>query len=227
MQINTFRYAACGALLAGLAACGGGSTGMMEPSPQSGTVPLIISDASAQDWAAIDVRVLSIALIPQDVLTVAADPEAGFSLPAGTAVASSDIEIQHTQGSSPTRVVPIPVSFVSPLVVTTNQNDALDLEFNLSHPAFIVGHMPPGAASTHWAVNFTGPVRHRPIADITRLVLRHMYGTVTALASDNSSVTITRDFAALPVQAPETSAAGSQSLTLLADAANGTSVCPC
>ena len=284
MQINQLRYAACGALIAGLAACGGGSSGMMgstaasgagSMSTQSGTVPLIVSDASADDWAAIGVKVLSIALIPQDgasnvtvytapsaqpyvnleqldqlgeilgnvsvpigtytgalvtlggnpgdvMLTVAADPETGFSLPAGTAVASSDIEIQHTQGSSPNSVVPISVSFVSPLVVTTSQNNALDLEFDLSHPAFIVGHMPPGAASMQWAVNFTGPVRHRPIADITRLVLRHMYGSVTGIASDNSAITITRDFATLPAQTPETSVASAQSLTILADATNGT-----
>ena len=78
--------------------------------------------------------------------------------------------------------MPIDVSFDSPLVVSSSStpNPALDLEFDLSHPAFIVGHQPPGAGTIEWAVNFAGPVRRRPIADITRLVLRHMYGDVVS-----------------------------------------------
>lgn len=276
MPSNIVRHAACGVLIAGLAACGGGGSGMAQLAPemQSGTMPLILSDASSDDWAMIGVKVLSIALVPQSganvsvytapstapyvnleqldqlgeilgnisvpvgsytgaivtvggnpgdvMLTVAADPEAGFSLAPATVVSSSDIEIQHTQGSAPNLEVPVAVSFAAPLVVTTSQNNALDLEFDLAHPAFIVGHMPPGASSTQWSVNFTGPVRRRPIADITRLVLRHTYGTVNTIASDNTSITITKDFPALPVQTPEVAVAGSQSLTILADATNGT-----
>jgi hypothetical protein len=248
---------------------------MQAASPQSGTVPLIVSDASSDDWATIGVKINSIALVPQDgsgnvtvytapstvptinleqldqlgeilgnvtvpvgtytgavltvagnpgdvMLTASADPEAGFSIAAGASVASSNIEIQHTKGSAPNLVVPISISFVTPLTVTTTSSNALDLEFDLSHPAFLVGHMPPGAIDTHWAVNFTGPVRHHPIADITQLVLRHMYGTVTAIASDNSAITITRDFPTLPVVSPETAIMSSQSLSILADAANGT-----
>ena len=167
--------------------------------------------------------VITVAGNPGDVmLTASADPEAGFSLAAGASVSSSSIEIQHTQGSAPNLVVPISVSFVTPLTVTTTSSNALDLEFDLSHPAFLVGHLPPGAIDTHWAVNFTGPVRHHPIADITHLVLRHMYGTVSAIASDNTAITITRDFPTLPVVSPETAIMSSQSLSILADAANGT-----
>jgi len=276
------RSAVGGALMSTLAACGGSgadssSVGSSAPasSQQSGSVPLIVSDASADDWATIGVKLISVALVPAAgganvtvynapsmqpcinleqldqlgeivgnvavpvgtytgavvtvggnpadlMLTVAANPEAGFSLPPGTTVSSADIEIQHTQGSAPDLTVPIAVSFAAPLVVTSSQNGALDLEFDLSHPAFIVGHRPPGASSTHWAVNFTGPVRHRPIADITRLLLRHVYGNVSAMASDNSSITITKEYPALPVQAPETAVAGAQSLSILADATNGT-----
>jgi hypothetical protein len=283
MQNNLIKYAVCSALMTGLAACGGGSSDTMSSgaanngstSPQSGTVPMMVSDASSDDWATIGVKVLSIALIPQGggsnvtvytapaaapyvnleqldqlaeilgnvsvpvgtytgalitvsgnpgdvMLTVASDPEAGFSLAAGTPVAAADIQIQHTQGSAANLTVPISVNFVAPLVVSTSQNNAIDLEFDLSHPAFIVGHMPPGATATQWAVNFDGPVRHRPIADITRLVLRHVYGTVTAISSDNTSLSITKDFAALPVQSPEVAVASAQSLTILADATNGT-----
>jgi hypothetical protein len=49
----------------------------------------------------------------------------------------------------------------SPLVVNANENIALDLEFDLSHPAFIVAHVPPGNGTTMWAVNFSGPIRRR------------------------------------------------------------------
>jgi hypothetical protein len=282
MQNPWIRAAVYGALVGSLAACGGGSdsSGMgsnagTSPEAQSGSVPLILSDASSDDWATIGVKVLSIALIPQaggdnvtiynapsmapyvnleqldqlgeilgnvpiptgtytgamitvggnpgDILLVAAaNPEAGFSLAGGISVTPGNIEIQHTQGNAPDLTVPITVDFASALVVSSSQNDALDLEFDLSHPAFIVGHMPPGATSTHWAVNFEGPVRRRMVHDIARLVLRHTYGSVSAVAGDGSSITITKDFAALPVQTPEVAVAGTQSLTIDADASNDT-----
>ncbi|MFI4869819.1 MAG: hypothetical protein ACHQDD_10805 [Steroidobacterales bacterium] len=245
--------------------------------PQTAYVPLIVSDASADDWALVGVKVLSIALLPQGggsnvtvftatadapylnleqlddlgeilgnvavpvgsytgavitvggnpgdvLLTVAADPEAGFAATAGSSIPSSAIQIQHTRGSGSSLSVPIDVSFDSPLVINSSgtPNGALDLEFDLSHPAFIVGHQPPGAGATLWAVNFTGPVRRHPIADITRLVLRHMYGNVMSVASDGSSITITKDYPLLPVASPQTAVASSQQLTILADSTNGT-----
>ncbi len=161
---------------------------------------------------------------PGDVsLTAAADPEAGFAAVAGATIPSNQIQIQGGQGAAPNRTVSVNVGFVSPLVVTAGQNNALDLEFNLDHPAFIVGHTPPAAAgATLWAVNFKGPVRHRPIRDIRRLVLRHTYGNVTAVASDNSSITITKEFPTLPVVSPETAVSTSQTLQILADSTNGT-----
>jgi len=107
-------------------------------------------------------------------------------------------------------------------VVNGTQSNALDLEFDLAHPAFLVGHTPPGAGTTLWAVNFDGPVRHHPVRDLTRLVLRHAYGNVTAIAADSSSITITREFPTLPAVNPETAVATTQSLQILADAANGT-----
>jgi hypothetical protein len=156
------------------------------------------------------------------VLTVAANPEAGFAAAAGSTISASDIRIQHTMGSASNLTVPVSVDFVSPLVVSANQNNALDLEFDLGHPAFIMGHVPPGAGATLWAVNFNGPVRHRPLHGLARLVLRHTYGDVTAVASDNTSITITKEFPTEPVVTPETSVAGTQSLQILADATNGT-----
>jgi hypothetical protein len=162
---------------------------------------------------------------PGDILlTVAADPEAGFAGAAGSSIASTDVEIQHTHGSGSSLTVPIDISFDTPLVVAASgtPNAALDLEFDLSHPAFIVGHQPPGAGTTLWAVNFDGPVRRHPIADITRLVLRHMYGNVMSVASDGSSIMITKDYPLLPVASPETAVASTQQLTILVDSTNGT-----
>lgn len=156
------------------------------------------------------------------LLTVAADPETGFAAAPGATIPASQIQIQHTKGTSPNLTVPISVDFVSPLVVSANQNNALDLEFDLGHPAFIVGHVPPGAGTTQWAVNFNGPVRHHPLHDLPRLVLRHTYGDVTAIASDNTGITITKEFPTEPAVNPETAVATTQSLQILADSANGT-----
>ena len=272
------------AVAVSLAACGGGSsdTSAMSTSSggstmQSGSMPLVVSDASSDDWALVGVKVLSVALVPQAggdnvtvftasadapclnleqldnlgeilgnvsvpvgtytgavltvggnpgdlLLTVAADPESGFGAAAGSSIPSTTIDIQHTSGSGSSLTVPIDISFDTPLVVTASgtPNAALDLEFDLSHPAFIVGHQPPGAGTTVWAVNFNGPVRRHPIADITRLVLRHTYGNVMSVASDGSSITITKDFPLLPVASPETAVASTQQLNILVDGTNGT-----
>lgn len=167
--------------------------------------------------------VLTVGANPGDVsLTVAADPETGFAEAPGTTIPADRIQIQHAQGSSPNLNVPVTVSFVSPLVVSASQSNALDLEFDLGHPAFLVGHVPPGAGTTLWAVNFNGPLRHHPLRDLSRLVLRHLYGDVTAIASDNSSITVTKEFPTEPAVNPETAVSTTQSLQILADAANGT-----
>jgi hypothetical protein len=168
--------------------------------------------------------VLTISANPGDLLlTVAADPESGFPVAPGTSVASDQIYIQGKQGSSGSFTVPVNITFDSPLTVSSSQNNALDLEFDLAHPAFIVGHTPPiGGGATLWAVNFNGPVRHHPVRDLARLVLRHTYGTVKGVATDNKSLTITKDFPVLPVTNPETAIASSLSLQIFADATNGT-----
>jgi Domain of unknown function (DUF4382) len=243
-------------------------------SAQTGTVNLVLSDASAEDWATIGVRVLKISLIPQgggtpvvvytapnpapilnlvqldqlgeilgsasvpvgtytaaaitiggnpgDVtLTVAADPEPGFAGTPGQTIPATQIQIQGITGTPGSFTVPVNVNFVTPLVVTANQSNALDIEFDLAHPAFLVEHVPPVGPSI-WAVNFNGPLRHHPIVDLARLVLRHIYGNVTAIASDNSSVTITRVFPRVPASNPETPIPTSQSLQIQADSLNGT-----
>jgi len=249
----------------------GGSTG----SGQTGSMNMMVSDASAEDWAAIDVKILSIALVPQGggspvtvytapsqdpainlveldqlgeilgnisvpvgtytsaivtisanpgdiTLTASANPEAGFAVSPGATVASSQIQVQGATGSGGNLTVPVTVKFDSPLTVTANSNNALDLEFDLGHPAFLVANVPPTTGQTIWAVNFNGPVRHHPIWNITRFLLRHTYGNVSAVSSDDTSITITKDFPVEPPTNPETSVASSHSLTILADAANGT-----
>jgi len=275
MRTKLFSAAMCGVIAATIAACGGGSgSSSTARTLQNGTVSLLVSDASSEDWATIGVKVLSIALIPQgggsnvtvytapspppfinleqldqlgeiignvtvpegtytgavvtvagnpgDVLLIAAaDPETGFAGTPGAAIASADIQIQGTKGTGGSLDVPITVDFESNLVVTANQNNQLDLEFDLAHPAFIVGHTPLGG-TTEWAVNFRGPVRHHRIADITRLVLRHSYGTVDSIATDNTSITITKDVPTIPIVNPEVAVATDRKLTILADATNGT-----
>jgi hypothetical protein len=274
----TSRLLPAGIAVALLAACGGGSGSgsvPMSSAPQSASVPLLVSDASTEDWATIGVKVLSIALVPQGggsnvnvytapspapiinlaqldqvgeilgnasvpvgtytgavltvsgnsndiILTVSADPETGFAALPGTTISASQIQVQHTTGSGSSLTVPIDVTFASPLVASTTQSNALDLEFDLGHPAFIVEHMPPGAGGTLWAVNFDGPVHHHPLHDLSRLVLRHAYGSVQSIAADFSSITINREFPTIPAVNPETAVTTTQMLQILADAANGT-----
>jgi hypothetical protein len=166
---------------------------------------------------------LTIRANPGDVaLTVSADPTVGFAASAGAVIASDQIQIQGTQGATGSLTVPVTVTFDSPLVVSASQSNALDLEFDLAHPAFIIAHQPPGAGMTLWAVDFRWPIRHRRVDDIAHLVLRHVYGNVTAVASDSTSITITKDVPLLPVSNPETPVATGLSLQILADAANGT-----
>jgi hypothetical protein len=161
---------------------------------------------------------ISISGNPGDVmLRVSADPEPGFPLPAGTTVPSSQIQIQGTNDGTAT----VKVDFVTPLQVSAGQSNALELEFDLAHPAFIVEHMPP-SGTPFWAVSFKGPLRHHLIPVLAAVLLRHMYGTVTGVSSDNTSMTITKDFPVEPPTTPETAITTSQSLTILADATNGT-----
>ena len=168
--------------------------------------------------------ILTLGANPGDVLlTVASDPQSGFPLPGGASVPAGDIQIQGGQGNAGNLTVTVNINFDTPLAVSTGTSNALDLEFDLAHPAFIVGHTPPAAAGTTlWAVNFKGPVRRLAVPDITQLVLRHTYGTVTGVTS--AALSITKDFAAYPATNPETAIASAQALTIAADGANGTIV---
>ena len=168
--------------------------------------------------------VLTVAANPGDVLLTAAEnPENGFPVAGGSNIASSQIQIQGAQGSSGSRTVTVDVAFAAPLVVGSSALSALNLEFDLANPAFIVGHTPPAAmGSTLWAVNFHGPVRHRPVRDLAALILRHTYGTVTSVTADGSSLMISKDFPVLPVTTPETALVSALMLQVQADGTNGT-----
>jgi hypothetical protein len=157
-------------------------------------------------------------------LVVSADPEVGFAGTPGATIPASQIVIQDATGGAGSMTVPVKVKFAPPLVVSANQTTSVDVEFNLAHPAFLVGHVPPaGGGQTIWSVDFDkGELRHRPIWDVTRLILRHMYGTVMSVSSDDSSITITKDYPVEPPTNPETDIPSNQSLTILADANNGT-----
>jgi len=161
---------------------------------------------------------------PGDVLlTVSSDPSAGFAAAAGSTIPSSQIQILNTTGSAGSLTVPVNLNLAVPLVVTASQSNALDLEFNLAHPAFLVAHVPPsGGGTTMWAVNFNGMLRHRRIFALTRLLLRHHYGTVTAVSSDNAMLTFDKDYPVYPPTNPETEITSTQTLSVLADSTNGT-----
>ncbi|HUO61281.1 MAG TPA: DUF4382 domain-containing protein [Candidatus Acidoferrales bacterium] len=264
-----------------LAGCGGGGSSSsptpVNPTPQTGTVSVVVSDDSTDDWAVIGVKVLKIELIPQgggssvtvytapatppvfnlvqldqlsellgqvsiqagtytaakltlsanpgDVtLTAANDPEAGFPLAAATTVPTNQIQIVGTQGSTGSLTVPLTINFSNPLVVSQGNTTALDMEFDLSHPAFIVQHT-PASGSTLWAVNFNGPVRRHVIADLRKLLLRDPYGQVNSVSTDNTYFTMTRVHPTYPVAstaASETAVTGSTQVNIYADSVNGT-----
>jgi Domain of unknown function (DUF4382) len=169
--------------------------------------------------------VLTIAANPGDVLlTVASNPESGFPVAGGTSIPADQIQIQGAQGANGSRTVAVDVNFANNLTVTAGENDvALDVEFDLGHPAFIVAHTPPAAdGATLFAVNFNGPVRHRAVHDIAALLLRHTYGTVTGVSS--AAITIDKDFPVYPASNPETEITSNIALTIDADSTNGTIV---
>jgi hypothetical protein len=170
--------------------------------------------------------VLTLSGNPGDVsLVTSADPEAGFPLAGGTTVAPGQIQIQGTAGSAGSKTVAVTVNLVSDLVVTSGQSTALDLEFDLSHPAFIVEHLAAADLGVpFWAVNFNGPLRHHPAA-IENLVLRHLYGTVTTISTDNTTLTVDKDYPTVPPVSPvtaETETTSTTAIPIQVDSTNGT-----
>jgi Domain of unknown function (DUF4382) len=166
---------------------------------------------------------LTISGNPGDVfLVTSADPEAGFAAEASTTIPSNQIQIMGTSGTSGSLTVPVSLNFATPITVTAGQMTNFNADFNLSHPAFIVAHVPPsGGGTTMWAVNFNGPIRLRNIRHLDRLILRHHYGTVTQVSTDNSTLTFDKDYPVYPPTSPETEITSANTLNVKADS-NGT-----
>lgn len=260
-------------------AASGSATGTPAPSSHAqATVALLLAAGGAsRNWAKVAIRILTVALTPQNgaapvtvyaapasappinleqldhisqllgsmtlppgtytgaVVTVAAnpgdvaltssdDPSSGFAGPLSSPIPAQNIKVQDTKGGAGAMTVSIPVPLAAPYVAsaTTPAQPPLRLDFALSSPSFLQSQTPASNDPTLWAVNFQGPVTGQSIADITSLVLRQMYGTLSAVASDGTSLTITRDYPAQPVANPETAVATPQQLTVLADSGNGT-----
>jgi Domain of unknown function (DUF4382) len=207
MARNAIRFLSAG-LAALIAACGGGNGSAPNPmlTSQTGTVSMVITDASSEDWATIGVKVLSIALVPQGgggnvavytaprtvplvnlaQLDQIAEILGNATVPAGTytgAVLTISANPGHAQGMAPNLTASVKVNFVAP---------------------------------------FNGPLHHRPLHELTPPVPRHMYGDVTSIASDNASIMVTKEFPVEPAVSPETAVATTQSLQILVDSTNGT-----
>jgi uncharacterized protein DUF4382 len=183
----------------------------------------ILGNVSVQDGTYTKATI-TVSGNPGDViLTASAEPETGFAAAPGSTIPSNQIQIMGTKGSAGSLTVPIKLILDTPLVVNSNQNNALDLDFDLAHPAFIVAHVPPvGGGLTMWAVNFDRVCRHRRIFDLTRLILRHHYGTGISVSSDNSTLSFYKDYPEYPPTNPETEDTTSVQLNVQADATNGT-----
>ncbi|MBV8633942.1 MAG: hypothetical protein JO002_05585, partial [Burkholderiaceae bacterium] len=269
-------------MAAALVACGGGGSATAPTStstgstatPQSVTVPVMLSDGTSDDWATISVKVLAISLTKSDGTSVAvplantplplnleqldqlgellssvtlnagdtytgatltlsanpgdiglvtsADPEAGFPEAASTAVDSSRIDIQGTTGATGAKQVSVSVTFATPLVVPSTPSTALNIEVDLSHPAFLNAHLKAGDTLPIWVVNFNGPVKHVPVSDLRKVLLRDSYGKVTGVSTDNLTLTIDKQLPTTPVVTPETAVDTGKSLAISVDATNGT-----
>ena len=156
-------------------------------------------------------------------LVASGDPEKGFDVPAGSSVACSQMVIAGSQGSAPNMTVPLTLNLATPLAVSANSNNALDLEFDLRNPALIVEHYPVGASAPTWVVNFNGPVRHHPFVALAAIVLRHHYGQVATVSQDNTSITINPAFPVHPLTSPETAIVDkNNTIAVDADSINGT-----
>jgi hypothetical protein len=102
-----------------------------------------------------------------DALRITIDPASVNLVKAdGTTVPSSQV---HVQGSS------VLVGLSTDLVVTASGSNAVQIDFDLGHPLFLV-QMPNG----DWAMNLQ--VRHRPNAgNLAKLVFRHRKGSIASV----------------------------------------------
>jgi hypothetical protein len=109
-----------------------------------------------------------------DAVRVTIDPASvNLVTVGGVTLPSSQI---HVQGAS------VLVTLSADLVVTSAGSNAVQLDFDLGHPLFLV-QLPNG----DWSLNLQ--VKHRPntngMMDMARMVLRHRRGTVTSVGTSS------------------------------------------
>lgn len=91
------------------------------------------------------------------------------------------------RGADPsTKLVTLPVTLSSPLTVVAGQPNAVQVDFDLGHPLFVVAHNIAG--TTIYTLNFQ--VRHKPHHALNLVYLRHLRGQVSSVASDSKSFVI-------------------------------------
>lgn len=166
---------------------------------------------------------ITLAANPGDVtLTVGQDPENGFSAAPGTQIPSDQIVINGATGASGAQTVAINVMFEHAVMVSASQVTPVEFDFDLSHPAFVISHAEAGGL-TIYTISFNGgPVKRHDVRRVTDLVLRHLYGTVASIASDNLSFLVNREVPTLPIVNPETAVTTGDTTTISVDATNGT-----
>jgi hypothetical protein len=166
---------------------------------------------------------ITIAANPGDVvLTVSQDPESGFTGAPGTAIPSAQTVINGATGASGAMTVSIPITFKKSVTVSSAQSTPIQLDFNLGHPAFVITHAITGGTTIYTVTFQGGTVYPHPVAKVTDLILRHLYGAASSVPTDNKSLTLAREVPLLPIVSPETAVSIGTSSTIFADSTHGT-----
>jgi len=101
-------------------------------------------------------------------------------------IPTSQIVVNGTRDANGWVTVPT-ITLRANLQVVSGQPTAVQLDFDLASPLFVVTHDLPNG-TTFYVLNFV--VRHKPHGTLDRLILRQHEGQVTGVASDGSSMTV-------------------------------------
>jgi len=118
--------------------------------------------------------------------TIILAPSLDASGNAQNAIPSSQIEVNGIQDGNGWVNLPL-IRLQADLQIVTGQTTAVQLDFDLSHPLFVVAHNEPGGTTTYV---LTFQVRHKPHVALHKLNLHHNLGQVTAIAADAKSFTL-------------------------------------
>ncbi|WP_306597808.1 DUF5666 domain-containing protein [Geothrix sp. 21YS21S-2] len=125
------------------------------------------------------------------VLNVSSTPSPQFPQAAQTAVPQLWIS-----GANGAKTLALAVPFAAPLVVTTDRNVVLDLEWDTARPGFLTGAAVPRLASVYWTVNFENSLRQRVVADPAGLDLLPLRGSVYKVDASRKSFQMSPTFRA-------------------------------